>query len=306
MKQSMLKAVFFASILLVATSCNDDDDDNGGGTTQPSFSFKGNTVDLTTYETVEWSATSVIAEVSFFGNLSVKAIKGTDTLSILVPSIDEGFYPIESNSLLGFGNYFVEVNPSDTVFFRLDGTADTGGLLTITVLDTINKTFDGEFTTFYTNPDSAELFFSFQEGMLLNIPYTEETFDFGGFGDGTMAFSANGQNYSFDDAVGESENGILELSAFQFPNLAPGVNLTMNEDITAGTYSIGTAADAISGSITLNDFFDIYTSTTGSLTITSNDVVNGNIVGSFSFSAVSISDPTVTVSVTAGSFDVDY
>lgn len=316
MKQTLLRAVFFASILLTATACNDDDDDNGNPTPAPQSSFTGERTNPLNGDVTTWSADEISAEIGFFqSDLTIKARSGSDTLTIRIPSLEVRQYAIAFDEPFGFDNRYVSVTSSDTIVYSyqvFDGSFDGGGVINITSIDTINKTFNAgmeglQFFNVENGPEDDDSFI-LQNAVLSNISYTEETFDIGGgFGDGTMSFSANGQNYSFDNATGIDDSGELTLSAFNSTLFAPSVNLTMNSDITTGTYDIGSAnaTDPIYASVAIENLLDIYSSTSGTLEITSHDTENKNIVGTFSFEG-DILFGTETINVTNGNFNVDY
>ena len=306
MKQNFFRAVLFASILLVSASCNDDDDNNGPPP-GPAATFIADQINPADGQTIEWSASSISATESLFGELSIKAVSGSDTLSILVSSVEEGVYAISPTDLLAYGNYYVSFSSSDTSFytFSSDPEEPSGGLLTITQTDTVSNTFNADYQiAFYNEADSAD-FFILNNGVMENVPYSTEEFDFGSLGDGSISFSANGQSYNLSNGSGVASDGSIELSAIA-PTLAPAAELIMNDDITVGTYNIGAEGDPISASVTIENFFDGYNSTSGTLVVTTHDTQNKNIVGTFSFTGESAFDPSETVEITNGSFDFDY
>lgn len=306
MKQTLLKAVFFASILLVATSCNDDDDDNGGGTPQPSFSFTGDRTNTSTGEESTWTADAITAEVSLFDDLTIKAISGSDTLSIRVPSLQVRQYSIARDEPFGEDNGYVSVTSNDTLVYsyEFDGQDfNGGGVLSITSIDTVNMRFNAgiagiQFFNVENGPDDNDQFL-LQNAVLSNIPYTEETFDIGGgFDDDEISLTADGTALEFPILTTFISGGIITISGNSAAGF-PSFTLTLPQNLTPNAYPVASQAQ-ISGTY-VNIALDQFNMTTGDLIVTSN--ANDRIEGTFIFTGTGQAG---SVSITDGTFSVGY
>ncbi|WP_165764599.1 DUF6252 family protein [Flavobacterium cyanobacteriorum] len=185
-----------------------------------------------------------------------------------------------------------------------DGT--TNGIVTITNINTQAQTISGtfSFTGHYADVEQNLPAVPFTNGIFQNIPYTGTMPGTGpgpgpGPGPQTEYFRAKvgQQMVDFPDVISLSEFGILSLSGNAIDPMR-SLQLVLNANITPGTYSLGFGVPTAS----INIGTTLYTANTGSLTVISN--ANGWIKGTFSFNGVNQLNPSNTISITEGSFNV--
>ena len=271
---------------------NDNGGDNGSATPAAfEVTFSGSTFKANT-------AVAVLSD----GLIGIVGTKSNgQSVDILVEGTTTGTY---SDALMNY----TPTATSEEFYQNVDPTiADENegftGSVTITSINTKTKTISGTFNFigYWSDSDANLPSVPFTNGSFTNIPYT------GSFGDvdpGTGAedyikASIDGKATNFD-IVSSADTGILSLNGGMVSD-DTRIVVSVDTNIQKGTYAIGSSAfDGPAGQYFIGD--DKYTSTSGSITIISNE--GGIIKGSFSFDASNADDKIIKI--TAGEFNVDY
>lgn len=301
-----MKRIKFLSILFLAlsaitlTSCGDTEpvdpvltQPGDGETPAGPAVFK---VDFSGQTYVATATTAVIGQ----GLITVHGAKGANgqAVSIVVEASTTGTY----NGELALMDY----NPgnSEYSYSNLFVTGPDAGSVTISSIDTVNKTISGTFSFKgeWTNTDANLPSVAFTNGAFENIPYTGNVATpdelFKATVDGTV-FS-----YTGGDLVVVTTEGTPNLITINAVNVNHKFNISFPETVTPGTYTfeVGPSVTARAG---FTDAEDVdYTITGGSLTITSN--TGGWVEGSFSFTVLGEDGTTVLHTVSAGTFNVEW
>jgi len=303
----LLSVLFLALAATTFTSCGDTEpvdpvltQPGDGETPAGPAVFK---VDFSGQTYVATATTAVIGQ----GLISVQGVKGTNgqAVSIVVEGTTTGTYSGEvavmdynpgNNSGYSYSNMFV--------------TGTNAGSVTISSIDTVNKTISGTFNFIgeWTDMEANLPSVAFTNGSFENIPYTGTA---GGgipnpVGDEFFKATVDGSEFSYAEAdlavaVGDGNPNIVTINAI---NANHAFNIGFPDTITAGTYTFAVGASAT----TTAGFTDAegvhYNVTGGSLIITSN--TGGWVTGSFEFTVVGENGTTVLHTVSAGTFNVEW
>ncbi len=239
MKHSLITLIFASAALFLIVSCNSDDEVTAPPA--PTFLMSGQTADPVTGGISLWATNSVTAQLDSLG-FFIKAVRGSDTLSIATEGIDTLMYPITSSSDLSLFNYY-QTDPSDGFgFYSFKADGSGGGLLNITNHDTINQTFSGDLSVQFFNPINNSDFIELSNVTLTNIPYTviapntdgepdDEDPDGGGPVFGTMNYTIGGTDYNITAATGVNSAGILALPGANPPLGNPNLSINMSGSV---------------------------------------------------------------------------
>ena len=243
-----------------------------------------------------WNGTAAQAVVS--GNLiSIGATRADgSTFSILVGSSNPGTYPANNNILAytpvgsDFGYWSVNTaNPSENT-----------GSITISTIDTVNKTISGTFTYkgYWSDADNTSIIpVQFTNGVFTNVPYITQVQT----GD-TFFAKVNGTEFAEVDILTITTTiGTQEFISVGTQNASlDAMTVSVKSNLTAGTYPItgNTATDVVQAIYNFNN--TDYIAVSGSITITSK--TTDNIKGTFSFGT----NGTPPFVITEGAFDVSY
>ncbi len=184
------------------------------------------------------------------------------------------------------------------------------GSVTISAIDTANKLISGSFSFNATDFMAGETKV-LTEGVFTNISFSD---DLGDSDSGNNSFYAkvDGVEFVEDLVVGSQMSlaGFESISITATRNTFETIGLNFPTDIVAGTYAFDSVPSV--GATTAQ--YNLNQSTTGyigdgSITITTHDIANKRIVGTFSFVGDQLVDTPgapLTFTVTQGSFDVTY
>lgn len=260
---------------------------NSGGSVLFKADFNGST----------WNATQAMAEIG--GNyISIAGINNSgDNFAFMIDANQTGTYPANENLLTynpvsgdGYGYWSVNNNnPSDNT-----------GSITITNINTANKTISGtfQFTGYWSDMDNTSVTpIEFTNGIFQNVPYT-------GYTDpGADSFFAkvDGVEFVDTDILVATVNNVIGVGAENAASQSMTVG--MNDDLTPGTYTItgNVSTDVVQANYTPVSGGSSIQASSGSVTITS--ITADRVAGMFSFTVI---DGGTTYSVTEGSFDVEY
>jgi hypothetical protein len=243
-----------------------------------------------------WISQNTVAQVG--PNLIIlNASIGTsgESFQFLLDANSIGTYPAK--------DHLVAYTPANSDYgwwaFNNDNPNENTGSVTITEINTVNKTISGNFNFkgYWSDVDVTNIEpKQFTNGVFVNIPYqvyvdTQNDIFYA---------KVNGSEFVETEILTATINGVLGIGATN----AGGQSITVgvNEDITPGTYSItgDTANDLVQATYKLDDATSILANS-GIVTITS--ITVDHIVGTFSFVA---NDGTTTYTITEGAFDVEY
>ncbi|ULC60872.1 DUF6252 family protein [Flaviramulus sp. BrNp1-15] len=177
------------------------------------------------------------------------------------------------------------------------------GEVTITEIDEVNKTISGTFS--FTGYNTSQVSKAFTNGVFSKISYSTDVPSSGN--DNSFFAKVDGEEFVEDGIEGAllsipGTPSIITISATK--NSLETISISVNSDITDGTYDFSTF-DPPMGQYNLS-LTESAVSDNGTLTITSHDVTNKRIIGTFNFNASSLLGGGGSYEITEGSFDVTY
>lgn len=265
------------------------------GTSQGTFKvdFSGQTYEAT-------AITAVIND----GMLAISGYRGsggnTEQIAFLVPNPEVGSF--SGDDLLMYyqpaGEEYQYIN------FNLE---QVSGSVNITSIDTANHTVSGtfSFTGWWSNDEEEVAPIEFTNGSFTNVTYQGTMPGGGETGDDILTAVLDGTNFPVANvAVAVADGGSGETISINGLDANQNkVIVSMKASLNPGTYNItgNILEDVVGGRYTTTSPEAMYMATTGSVTI--NSKTETRIAGTFAFTATG-SEGTVTV--TEGTFDVDY
>jgi hypothetical protein len=180
--------------------------------------------------------------------------------------------------------------------------SDNSGTLTITEIDTVNRTVSGtfSFTGNYSEPAAGLPAKELTNGVFTDVPYSDEE----NFGDEFIAVvTPTGGNSMDNDYSSNLISGLFNNTInIQAIGAEDEIRLAINSSVRQGTYVFTNSIGSDYKATFEVDDVD-YPINGGSLTIISNE--NGRLKGSFNFE---VKDETgaVLYTITSGNFDVEY
>ncbi|MEM6516681.1 MAG: DUF6252 family protein [Bacteroidota bacterium] len=286
--------IFLFLILTSIFSCSDDGGENVD--TSPSFSYNldGDTITLTTF-----------SAFVFNGNIGITGqdVDGNNTISIGLAADSEGTFAITTdpnNTSPIPALAYIPMGTSSLGAFVADPNQSGSGTLTISNVDTANETISGTFS-FTGSNNLSSVSFEIENGIFNNIPYsTDLPNDFSG---GTANFDLDGQ--SFDPTS-------VNVSRIEFVT-EDNISIVLNKP-NSSAYTIFFPTDSPTGTFNVGGFTSYRITTTlpgnnilfpssGTITITENDLENREVRGTFE--AV-LEGGGVVQNITNGEFDIVY
>lgn len=280
---------------------------------QKEFTLTGADSTRITQPVVTGSFTAKIDGVPFTANkvaaasraLNVIAITGqsTDGQSIVLRVADSGVhvYSLDINSVSNAGAY---TKDSSTAFLTNQGNNgnESGGTLSITSIDTANKTMSGTFSMkVYRSFDQAQKVIT--EGIFINISYVTQPLPPANATD-TFRVKINGVQFPVYSITGISAFGTINLVAND-QSSTQTVGISMPATVTAGSYTFTPFALDYIGQYNIDSSYLMANS--GTLTIIEHNTTTKRIRGNFSFSAAEVPGiGTKTADLTAGYFSLTY
>ncbi|OIQ22482.1 MAG: hypothetical protein BM557_00400 [Flavobacterium sp. MedPE-SWcel] len=228
------------------------------------------------------------------GVIAIQGLRGTngESVSIAVTGTTIGTY---TDAILSYSPN----NDSDFSYLNLDSELNDNGFVTITSINTVNNTISGtfEFTGYWSNDeDGIDTPVVLTSGIFTNISYTGGNVDPDPTNEEYFTATVGSVDKDYSVILSAQSGEFLTLSG-QIVSPASQVQLLMNVNITAGTYTIdGSSIMAIYAEGTTP-----YTVTGGQLTIVSNE--GGWIKGEFEFTSTDAEDNVVEV--TNGKFNIE-
>lgn len=299
-KIASLILVFFSTFSFI--SCTNEPIDSaidltnpGGGTVGTEADFKAD------FSGQTWTASSAQAQIS--GNsIQIAGLKSDGSaFGFIIDGSTAGTYAANAN-LLAY-------NPAGSQYgyasLNFENPTENTGSIIITNIDTVNKKISGTFTFkgYWTNTaETGVLPINFSNGIFTNVPYTAS----GAVTPTTDSFFAKVDGTEFV----ENNIDVAEVIASGFPDSYSIVGSKTNGDniglrfaktLGVGTYQFEGPFNQDLASTCLFSSM-LYTSDTGSLTITSKTATR--IAGTFTI-AVSNFSTSQTKAITQGTFDVE-
>jgi hypothetical protein len=296
--------ILLAAILFSFISCNKEMSlENKNGTAPVNGDFYG------TIDGLQWSADSLQdIEVSTAGVSILGLSKTGEVITMFLPQFKTGTYTLNAQSP-AYAVYANIVTSPNSEY--LSNVGNAGGTITISSIDTVNKLITGNFQLTLINPlDNTTK--TITAGILAYVPY-----DGGGAVIGTSpptgagnldTLTATVNGSAFTGAVVETEKDTMTGQLLVAGISADGITdiaLDMPMNIKAGTYNLDFNQGVYFGFYNPSATVTLISIANGSLTISSNDVVNRRISGTFSFIG-STSTTASTANVTQGYFSVSY
>jgi hypothetical protein len=295
LKLSSVLSIF--TLLILFSSCQKelkDDGNGGGGSVSGNFKAKidGNW----------WVANKIANANKTFGFISLNG-ESNDKKTLRILLLDSGVhnYTIDAGSV----NTAIYIDSSTaTVKTFTSGQASSPGQVSITAVDTANKTMSGTFSfKVHSQSDSTEK--NFTEGSFTNIPYTTNL-PIGGNPTDTFKVKIAGSLWTAPTVIGISGGGQLLITGSD-PAAMKSVVLAMPSAVTPGTYSFNITTGTYIGIYTPDaDPTHIRVSTLGSMTILEHNATTKRIRGSFFFTGSDIQNPLNFVLLTEGYFSITY
>ena len=284
--------------MVMVQSCSDSNDDSNNnnpmsGTFQ--VDFDGQTF-----------VADVVSSVKTDNNINITGLRGTNGESVILTVLGTtvGTYPLGlvSNQVdLSAGAYVEPNNVGSGVFVTAPNDAVSQGEVIITEIDAVNLTISGTFSFTGTN-GSTDAVKEFTNGVFFQIPYSD-----GLVGNNNSFFAkVNGTEFVEDTvlAISLSTGGMASIAISATKNNNQTIGLYLNTDVAPGTYDfVGFGAiPAAQYNVSTSEI----TNGNGTFTITTHDIANRHIVGTFQFTASPFIGTGATYEITEGSFDVVY
>jgi hypothetical protein len=299
MKRLRILSIFMVLFSVIGfTSCDTEpldpnllDGEDGNGPTTPAL-FK---VDFGGQTFTASSTQAVITD----GLIVVSGVRGTkgEMVSLAISATKVGTYTGD--------DIILSYDPSADSEFTYNNFNDTdsNGTVTITSINTTTKTISGtfNFTGYWGDFESNLPSVAFTNGSFTNIPYKSNATPGTGDDEEYVRATIAGAAKNFE-ITGSTDSG--EYLTINGQSIADDSNISVavKTDIQKGTYAIGSSVFEADAGATYRKGDDSYRSTSGSLTIISND--GSTIKGTFSFNASAADDKTI--SITAGAFNIEY
>ena len=255
--------------------------------------------------------TATIDGSQFIANKTAVAEISSDVIAIAGQSIDGGqivlrvkdsgvhVYTLDINSPTNVGAYSVNTDYAYTTN-QGNTAAESGGTLSITSIDTVNKKMTGTFSIkVYRQLDSKQI--TITEGVFTNISYDTEALPPANAKD-TFNVKADGVQFPGYSITGIAAFGKINISVSN-KDISKTIGLSFPTNVTVGTYTFSSfgldyiAQYNIGSSYLMGD--------SGSLTILEHNTTTKRIRGTFNFHASELLG-SKTSQLTEGYFSVVY
>lgn len=274
----------------------------------PTHNSSGGGTFYATIDGQSWQGDSLQQAIAMNGTLTITGIgKTQEVMAIVLPGFQTGVYTVNAQS----AGYAFFGNPADAATLYLSNSSPdplkAGGTVTLTMIDTVNKTVSGTFQfNLFEGPDSVSI--SVTAGVFSGIPYTGS----GGAQNppppagstDTLIAQIDGVDWEAAQVLVGAQTGQLVIGGVS-ASARQSVGLYMPDSVAAGTYAMNFADGKYFAMYNPDPSTVLLSIGNGSLTVIENDMVKKHISGNFSFVAKSeIGGSSSTVS--NGYFSVDY
>ncbi len=246
--------------------------------------------------------------------INITGIRGVNNeeVKLTIMNNSEGVYQlgVQNGSMLHIASYNESDNSDNGTWITLtDGVASQGTAI-ITEIDQIHKTISGNFSFTGNNPsvgNTDNFIREFTNGIFVNVPYSSEVISPPPVINNSFTAMIDDVEFEEDILSGAltSLSGITNINIIATRNGVDSIGLTFPGDIAPGDYDFALGVAPLGQ-------YNIFTPAAshiadGSFTITTHDIPNKRIVGTFSFVAEAFGGgATGSYDITAGSFDVTY
>ncbi|MEP1489508.1 MAG: DUF6252 family protein [Algibacter sp.] len=217
---------------------------------------------------------------------------GTYEVGVTSNTIEVNSVTYSENTLTGEGDVWIGVTDFMT----------SQGEVVITEIDEENKTISGTF--FFTGHNVEKGAKEFTNGTFNNVSYGTDILP----SNSANSFFAKVDGVEFiEDAVqgmAVSLGGINNIGISATKNNLETIGLNLDANVVPGEYELSTFS--IPSGLYSKSFSESYASNAGKVIITTHDVANKHIVGTFEFTATSFLSADEKYEVTEGSFDITY
>jgi hypothetical protein len=227
--------------------------------------------------------------------------QGSDGQQIILRVADSGVhvYTLDINSFTNAGAY----SEDNDIAYSTNGgstSAESGGTLSITSIDEVNKTMSGTFSiTVFRQTDGTQKVIT--EGVFTNIAYTTTAIPPANSTD-TFSVKVDGEDFPEYSILATSVFNMISISASD-QDVSKTVGLSFPSDVTAGVYTFDPFGFEYIGQYNVGASFLIANS--GTLTILEHNTATKRIRGTFEFPAEELSG-TGSAELTEGYFSVIY
>lgn len=248
-----------------------------------------------------WTSVEAGAELrnGFIGLAAIDA--NGDNIAIVLKGQDVGIYEVEDLIQSGAPDNLVAYTPfGDVSFTSAYDIETTGGIVTVTELDTVNNFISGTFeVNLARNTGSGDSLINLTQGAFNRLDLIVEQDVIG-----NNEFSAMVDGVTFQPNVigGTVAAGSIVLSFSK--NSGESIALTLPADIDNGSYTLGALGSTYSASY-VKSALESFFADDGTVIITNHNTNSKLIEGTFNFTATPFFGGT-SVSVTEGTFKVNY
>lgn len=263
---------------------------------------------------IPWQADSLQqVNISDSGIVSITGIgKSQDEISMVLPAFRKAVYAVNSQTP-GYAQYNSLEEGFAAEIYLTNTSSDqlkAGGTVSITDIDTVNKTISGTFQ-FKAYQESNTTTKTVTAGFFNQLPYSGagSVVNPGGPGGGisttdTLSAIINDTAWAADQVIAASQNGVLIVSGSRADG-SKLVAMYMPAAVTPGTYTLNYSSGTYFAAYDPDPTTILVAQANGTLKITENDTVNKHVTGTFSFVGASLTS-SVTASITNGYFSCNY
>ena len=284
-----LLSCLLLSTTLLFIACNNDDDEMMEPTASMTCKLDG----------VDWSAAGAGASI-INNTINVTGISAADqVITITLTGTTVGTYSLDPN--LPNAVAYTESNDGTAIaFVSNQNIANMNyGEVVISEINMETMRLSGTFTTeVHRLSDGGDIIIT--EGIFNDIAF-EETIPSSAF---ELSATIDGTVFDASVVSGLVSSGNLAITGSDAMG-QESIGLTLPDDITPGTYSLGTPGLSSYGAQYNLDSSTFLSAESGTLTIEEHQVADKIIKGTFSFEASELAGSN-TASITAGSFELTY
>jgi hypothetical protein len=297
----MKKAILYSVALLLGfASCKKETSIESGNTASGNFTA--------TIDGAKWAASSTKQAASILGGVITVTGISADNKEINISVADSvpGTYPLNQNtaSLAAYAS----LDSADLYAYSTNQGKDSsqaGGVVTVTQIDTIGKTISGTFSfKAWRDIDGRQK--TITNGVFTRIPYITSLPSTSS--KDTLQASVDSKAFTAINIQAGTTSGQLTIIGATADG-TQSIGLLLPANVLPGTYALGGTTPSYLGAYTLISGASStgFVSTTGSITITSNNTSTFRIKGTFQFTAADPSGTTTaTHNITTGTFSVYY
>ncbi len=241
--------------------------------------------------------------------INITGLRGpnNESITLTVVAGTEGVYQlgVQNGALVHGAAYIEQNNSTNGAWVALTDGVSSQGTIIISEINDVNKTISGNFSFTGNNPsvgNTSSFVREFTNGTFKNIPYSN-TLSNPPTNNNSFTAKIDGVEFEEDLLAGILSSGNISIIATK--NNISSIGLTLPSDIAAGDYDF-TFGVAPVGQYNIFTPFSSNIAD-GSFTITSHDIPNKRIIGTFSFTAEAFGGgATGSFEITEGSFDITY